>query len=37
MLLEVIGSEIRVPGRKAVGILVDANDDLDARWSAVAD
>ena len=36
VLLEVIGSEIRVSGRKAVGILVDANDDLNSRWSAVA-
>ena len=36
-LLEDIGSEIRVPGRKVVGILVDANDGLNARWSAVAD
>ena len=35
-LLEDIGAEIRVPGRKAVGILVDANDDLHARWKAVA-
>lgn len=36
-LLEAIGSEVRVHGRKAVGILVDANDDLNARWGAVAD
>ena len=36
VLLEAIGSEVRAPGRKAVGILVDANDDLDARWRAVA-
>ena len=36
VLLEDIGSEILAPGRKAVGILVDANDDLDARWDAVA-
>ena len=36
-LLEDIGLEILAPSRKAVGILVDANDDLDARWSAVAD
>lgn len=35
-LLEDIGLEILDPRRKAVGILVDANDDLDARWSAVA-
>ena len=37
VLLEAIGSEIQVPGRKAVGILVDTNDDLDARWRTVAD
>lgn len=36
VLLEDIGLEILDPRRKAVGILVDANDDLDARWSAVA-
>ena len=36
VLLEAIGSEIQAPGRKAVGILVDANDDLDARWRTVA-
>ena len=36
-LLEDIGLELRVPGRRALGILVDANDDLNARWSAVAD
>ena len=36
-LLEDIGLEILDPRRKAVGILVDANDDLDARWNAVAD
>ena len=35
-LLEDIGLEILDPRRKAVGILVDANDDLDARWNAVA-
>ena len=36
VLLEDIGLEILAPGRKAVGILVDADDDLDARWDAVA-
>ena len=35
-LLDFMGLEILEPGRKAVGILVDANDDLNARWSAVA-
>ncbi len=34
-LLEEIGSEILVPARKVVGILVDANGNLDARWTAV--
>ena len=34
-LLDSIKQEVRVPGRNAVGILVDANDDLNARWSAV--
>ena len=37
VLLGEIGLELRVPGRRALGILVDANDDLNARWSAVAD
>ena len=35
-LLGDIGLELQVPGRRALGILVDANDDLNARWSAVA-
>lgn len=35
-LLESIEAEIKAPGRKAVGILVDANDDPQARWEAVA-
>lgn len=35
-LLENIGAELRKPGRRAIGILVDANDDLDGRWKAVA-
>ncbi len=30
-----ISSEIKAPGRLVVGILVDANDNLDARWQAV--
>ena len=34
-LLEDIGSEILAPGRKAVGILVDTDEDLNARWDAV--
>ncbi len=35
-LLQDIGLEILVAGRRAIGILVDANDDLKARWSSVA-
>ncbi len=34
-LLEIIGAEIIAPNRQAVGILVDADDDIDARWAAV--
>ena len=30
-----IGPEIKVPGRTALGILVDANDDVAARWQAI--
>lgn len=36
-LLSAIERDLRVAGREAVGILVDANDNLDARWQAVAD
>ena len=36
-LMSSIGSELKVPGRRAVGIMVDANDDIEARWAAVAD
>ena len=35
-LLRFIEPEIRVPGRAAVGIVADANDDLDARWDAIS-
>ena len=35
-LLDSLKQEVRVSGRLAVGILIDANDDLDARWNAVA-
>ena len=35
-LLDSVKQEVRVSGRKALGILVDANEDLNARWSAVA-
>ena len=36
-LLRSIPLEIRAEGRVAVGILVDANDDLQSRWHAVRD
>ena len=36
-LLHSIPLEIRVEGRVAVGILVDANCDLQSRWQAVTD
>ena len=36
-LLDYIGIELLVPGRTALGIVVDANEDVNARWSAVAD
>ena len=35
-LRETIGAEIKAPGRKIIGIIVDADDDVDARWCAVA-
>lgn len=35
-LLKAIEPEIRAPGRAAVGIVADANDDPDARWAAVS-
>ncbi len=34
-LLESINIEIKVSGQQAVGILVDANDDIEARWAAI--
>lgn len=34
-LLRAIGPETNAEGRKAVGILVDADDDLDAQWQAI--
>ena len=36
-LLAAIGLELRVENRRALGILVDANDDVQARWNAVTD
>ena len=35
-LLRFIEPEIRVPGRAAVGIVADANDNPDARWAAIS-
>ena len=34
-LLDVIGVEIIAPNRQSVGILVDADDDVNARWEAI--
>lgn len=34
-VLDAIDTEIQAPGLQAMGILVDANDDVDARWEAV--
>ena len=34
-LKDAISPEIKVAGRTALGILVDADDDVDARWQAV--
>lgn len=36
-LLDAIEVEVDIPGRTALGIMLDANDDLDARWQAVTD
>ena len=36
-LKSAIGPEIKVSGRIALGILVDANDDFNARWQAIRD
>ena len=35
-LLDSISIEIRAPGRRAVGILVDSNRDLMARWDEIS-
>ena len=32
-----IGPELKAPERDVVGIIADANDDLTARWTAIAD
>ena len=34
-VLESIAPEIKAPGRQAIGILVDANDDMTGRWEAI--
>lgn len=36
-LLRSIGTEAMTPGREALGIVVDANDNICKRWEAVAD
>ena len=36
-LLDAIEVEVDIPGRTVLGIMLDANDDLDARWQAVTD
>ena len=35
-LLPAIGPEIKAPGLNAIGIIVDANSDLTAHWSAIS-
>ena len=34
-VLDSIGSELIVPGRQALGILVDSDDSLQSRWDAI--
>ena len=34
-LRDAVGPELKAPGRQVVGIVVDANDDLKSRWTAV--
>lgn len=36
-LLRSIGTEAMTPGREALGIVVDTNDDVSSRWEAVVD
>ena len=36
-LLDAIEVEVDIPGRTVMGVVLDANDDLDARWQAVTD
>ena len=35
-LLDVVGAEINVPDRQALGIIVDADDNPTGRWAAIA-
>ena len=35
-LLSAIEGEIKTPGRRALGIIADADDDLSARWESIA-
>ena len=34
-LLDAVGAELNAPGRRVLGILTDADDDLPARWAAI--
>ena len=36
-LIDAIGPQIKVPDREVVGIILDADNDLTARWTAVTD
>ena len=36
-LLAAIGPEVKVPGRRAIGVVVDADRDAEARWASVVD
>ena len=37
LLRDAIGPTLKAPGREVMGIIVDANDDLTARWAAITD
>ncbi len=37
ILRDEIGPELKVPGRRVLGIVVDANDDFQSRWAAMTD
>ena len=36
-LRDSIDSELKVPGRRTVGVLADADDDIESRWQSLAD